>query len=153
VIKLARHSCLLALIAFVVLVAGCASPTRTAGTEGLARKEVALLHVPQHNKVRGLLRERVHVRWLVIDGDEYDIDGDRDFYLAPGPHTLEVEYLRCVHGWEKFWVPLAEFTLFPPRGTVDAAVRAGGEYTLTGRTVGLGSIVRDEHEVVEIIKH
>jgi hypothetical protein len=128
------------------LLAGC-GPTRTPGTTGVARKELASLRVPQHNDVHGWRGERVHVAGVKIDGVEYPKRGDVEFLLVPGDHTIEVFYGHCVHGPALWLNPFAEFTIEPPHGQLGFAAAAGRGYVLTGFSRGGRKLMEVRHDV------
>ena len=82
------------LLTLLAVVGGCSGPTRTAGTGGMAAKELAVLSIPQ-------LPEDAHVQIDTIQfddaDDKFEIGGKgRDFYLKPGDHTASFNFVAHV---------------------------------------------------------
>src|SRR3954451_3477747 len=78
-----RHSRRRPTALLILFLAGC-RPTRTAGTSGLAAKDLSILSVAQ-------LPEEAHLQIHSIQfdgsGEAYQIGKSRDFYLLPRDHT------------------------------------------------------------------
>jgi hypothetical protein len=136
-----------AVVLFAVL--GCAGPTRTAGTEGLAAEKLATLHVPRHTDVRGWRYSPARMVSVSIDGVSYKMKADQDFYLTAGTHHLEMAYADGTTdpAWPASSLQLD--LLFSTRGTCDAKFQSARQYLLAGRTVGSGSMYQHEHSVIE----
>ena len=83
------HSrCLTAML--IVFLTGC-GPTHTAGTSGMAAKDLAVLSVAQLPK-----EAHVQIHTIQFDGagQEYEIGKSHDFYLLPSEHTASFT-LHC----------------------------------------------------------
>lgn len=74
---------------------GCA--VQTPGTQRLRADQMAQVTVPKHLPAHDLLGNPVHVRAVYIDGLEYPLKRDQDFWLTPGRHTFRVFYGECDH--------------------------------------------------------
>src|SRR5262245_48702457 len=74
------------------LLTGC-GPTRTAGTSGMAAKDLAVLSIPQLPK-----EAHVQIKSIQFDdaGDAYEIGSGRDFYLLPRDHTASFTLIAIV---------------------------------------------------------
>ena len=111
----------------VVFLAGCGGPTHTAGTSGMAAKDLAVLSVPQ-------LPAEYHVRIQTIQfddaGDEYDIGKGRDFYLLPREHTASFTVSAVVPGVGGMFVPNDALTLPGPKHIPLGTLSAGKSYEL-----------------------
>jgi hypothetical protein len=128
---------LLVLLAVFVVGGGC-GPTRTAGTSGMAAKDLAVLSITQ-------LPDDAHVRIDAIQFDEagetYEIGKSRDFYLRPGNHTAnfnfvarmpEVEGMPALVGW---LIPAGKSVSIPgPKKVPLGVVAAGKAYELAPPT-------------------
>jgi hypothetical protein len=75
---------------------GC-GPTRTAGTEGIPKQQLATLHVTRQYDVP--MVEVSAIRF--DDGEKYKIDGGRDFYLTPGVHHVAVDLATNINSMLK----------------------------------------------------
>jgi hypothetical protein len=123
---------------------GC-GPTRTAGTQGLAANQLAVLEVDRHNAIPGL-----HIDSITIDDDQnFDVTRDRTFYLTPGEHKVAVGYGQCVHGPPAWFSPASRWNLFASHGGTTMQVEAGKRYELSGWKEGIGSLMHYLHKVVE----
>lgn len=141
---------------FVVSVAvGCSGPTRTAGTNGVAKKDLAVLSIDQ-------LPPEAHVQIDTIQfddaGEAYKIGKDgRDFYLLPqkesgqgangaqpGGHTASFDFVAHMPdisgtgapAWVGWMIPKEAKTIkIPgPKGVPLGAVAAGKTYELATPT-------------------
>lgn len=126
----------------LLLLVGC-GPTRTAGTKGVAAKDLAVLTIKQHNAIPGF-----HINKVTFDdGDTFDIDGDRDFYLTPGQHKVAVGYGPCVHGPHAWFSPMGDWAMYTPKGAATGELRAGRAYALRGWVEGVGSMESFAHAI------
>ena len=71
------------LIGLLLLLVGC-GPTRTDGTSGLSRQDLAVLTVPQ---LSGETHLRIETVRFDDTGDAYPVGHGRDFYVLPRDHT------------------------------------------------------------------
>src|SRR4051794_7515571 len=106
-----RHLTALLLLS---LAAGCGGPTRTAGTSGLAARDLSVLSIAQPP-------DEVHLKIHSIQfdggGDKYEIGKHRDFYLLPRDHTASftlVPSLPSVGGLAGLLMPKGDLTLPGP---------------------------------------
>lgn len=132
---------------FVVSVAvGCSGPTRTAGTNGVAKKDLAVLSIDQ-------LPPEAHVQ---IDTIQFDDAGEaykigkagRDFYLLPktegSGHTASFDFVAHMPSpesagapaWVGWMIPKEAKTIHipGPKGVPLGAVAAGKTYELATPT-------------------
>jgi hypothetical protein len=108
---------------------GC-GPTRTAGTNGMAAKDLSVLSIPQ-------LPEETHLQIKSIQfdgaGDEYEIGSGHDFYLLPRDHTASFVFkaiLPSEAGFAAMFVPKDALTFASPKGIPLGAMTAGKTYEL-----------------------
>jgi hypothetical protein len=118
-----RYVCALLLMIFIV---GC-GPTRTAGTNGLAAKDLAVLSIPQLPNVA-----HVQIDAVQFDGqgDRYAIGNSRDFYLLPGDHSASFSFVADIPGPAGLFVPKSDLKIPGPRHVPLGALSPGKEYEL-----------------------
>ena len=115
-------------------VGGCSGPTRTAGTSGMAARDLAVLSIPQ-------LPEEAHVQIETIRfdnaGEKYEIGKGREFYLLPGNHTADFKLVARMPEVEglptlvKALIPSGKTITIPGPGKLPlGAVSAGKTYEL-----------------------
>ena len=136
----APHSRRLAAL-LILLLAGC-GPTRTAGTSGLAAKDLAVLSIAQ-------LPEETHLRIQTIQfdgaGDKYEIGNSHDFYLLPRDHTASFTLTAVVPsesgvlGW---LVPKDALTIPGPKDIPLGALTAGKIYELAPPAEGFDKMLQ-----------
>ena len=111
----------------IVLLLGC-GPTRTAGTKGVAAKDLAVLSIAQ-------LPAEAHVGIDTVQfdgaGDRYEIGKGREFYLPPGEHTGTFSFIAHVPGVGGWFVPRSALTLPGPKDVPLGTVTAGKTYELS----------------------
>lgn len=121
-----RQLTLLLIVLTAAITAGC-GPTRTDGTQGIPAKELAILHVTQHYDVPGMQLTAIRFD----DGDKFKIDGDRNFYLAPGVHPVAIDLKAKIDSPIK-WVSPGETKIEGPRGLTTGDLKPGKTYELRG---------------------
>lgn len=125
----------------ILLLVGCGGPTRTAGTKGLASRELAVLSIPQLPK-----EFLLQIRTIQFDGagEEYKIGGGRDFYLLPQHHTASFTLEAIVPkevGFLDSMLP-KEMRIIPgPRELPMGAMSAGKTYELAPPTQGFDKLM------------
>ena len=130
----AHRAFLLLLAAALCLITGGCGPTRTAGTSGMAAKDLAVLSIPQ-------LPEEAHVQIETIRfdnaGEKYEIGKGREFYLLPGNHTADFKLVARMPEVEglptlvKALIPSGKTFSIPGPGKLPlGAVSAGKTYEL-----------------------
>ena len=154
---------LLILLALVFAV-GCSGPTRTAGTAGANKKDLAVLSLAQ--LPAGDIPIQIKSVQFDGQGDHYDIGkSSRDFYLEPGDHTgtftftAKVPDLGGLSGVPGFaslakWAIPKDITIPGPKEIPLGAVTAGKNYEFAPPTAesldnmlqngGSFSLVRDK---------
>ena len=122
---------------------GCSGPTYTAGTRGLAAKDLSVLSITQ-------LPADAHIQ---IDSVQFDGKGDaykigktsRDFYLTPGDHTASFtlsaqipkpEGMGALGSLATWMIPKNSMTIPSPGEIPLGAVAAGKSYELGPNTAG-----------------
>src|SRR4051812_22181987 len=122
----------------VALLVGC-GPTYTAGTRGVAARDLAVLSIPQ-------LPEAAYVRIRAIQfddaGDQYEVGDGRDFYLLPGDHTASVTLIAPVPGPAGWFVPSSALTFPGPKRLPLGTVTAGKSYELAPSVEGFGQLLQ-----------
>ena len=127
------------LLGLLLLLIGC-GPTRTAGTSGLSRHDLAVLTVPQ-------LPNETHLRIETIrfddSGDAYPIGHGRDFYLLPRDHTAAFTLKVVIDeaGFFGRFVPKDALT-FPVPPLPLGPMSAGRAYELAVPTDGFGQLLQ-----------
>jgi hypothetical protein len=122
-----------ALLMLLAVGGGC-GPTRTTGTSGMAAKDLAVLSIAQ-------LPHDAHVQIEAIQfddaGESYEIGKGRDFYLKPGDHTANFNFIATVPKIEGMptlvgWIIPAgkSFNIPGPKKVPLGAVTAGKTYEL-----------------------
>jgi hypothetical protein len=120
---------LVLLLPALSLAVGCAGPTRTAGTKGIAANQLAVLHVTRQYDV-----PLVRVSAVRFDdaGDKYKIDDDgRDFYLTPGVHHVGLDLTAKIESPIK-WLSFGEHQFEGPPGLSTGDLQPGKTYELRG---------------------
>ena len=122
----------------IILLVGCSGPTRTAGTSGVAAKDLSVLSISQ-------LPEEAHIEIKSVQfdgkGDAYKIDKSRDFYLTPGDHTASftlvarVPKMEGMAGLASWLIPKNAVTIPSPTEVPLGAVAAGKSYQLSPPTL------------------
>ncbi len=130
-----RHRPLAASLIALLITIGC-GPTRTAGTAGIAPKDLSVLSIPQLPK-----EAHIEIKSVQFDGqgDAYKLGKSRDFYLTPGTHTAsftlvaripKVEGMGPMAGLASWLIPKGELTIPTPKEIPLGAVAAGKTYEL-----------------------
>ena len=128
-------------IAVVVFLVGC-GPTRTAGTGGLAARDLAVLSIAQ-------LPAKTYVQIGAVqfdgEGDQYKIGKGRDFYLRPGDsHTATFTFTAKVPGLLGWLVPGGgNITIPSPIAVPMGAVAAGKAYELAPTLESFDKMLQD----------
>jgi hypothetical protein len=137
----ARHAPRFPLLAavLVVLFAGC-GPTRTAGTNGVAAKDLAVLSVPQLPKEAHV---QIHTIQFDGSGEEYKIGKARDFYLLPRDHTASFTFKASVPdvGMLGWLIPKDALIVAGPGNIPLGALAAGKTYELAAPTEGFDKML------------
>src|SRR4051794_36012952 len=130
--RLTPNSRRLAALLMLFLV-GC-GPKHTAGTSGLAAKDLSVLTIPQ---LPAEAHFQIHTIQFDGAGDEYEIGSSRDFYLLPRDHTAsftltasipsEISGLGGAVGW---LVPKKALTIPGPSDIPLGALSAGKSYEM-----------------------
>ena len=132
----ARHLAALLIVALVVV--GC-GPTRTAGTGGVAKQDLAVLSIPQ-------LPAETYVQIGAVQfddaGEPYKIGKGRDFYLRPGDDhtatftfTAKVPSLPPPLGWFMPKGTGGDIDIPGPKALPLGAFAAGKTYELAAPTL------------------
>jgi hypothetical protein len=114
----------------LAFIAGCTSPTHTAGTTGLAVKDLSTLAIPQLPKDAHL---QIHTIQFDGDGEEYKIGKGREFYLKPSDHTASFTFkasIPNVSGVPGWLMPKGDVTLPGPKNVPLGALMPGKTYEL-----------------------
>ena len=120
-----------AALLILLLVAGCGGPTRTAGTSGVAAKDLSVLSVPPLPAV-----SPVQIRTIRFDGagDEYEVGRCRDFYLLPGDRTASFTLTARVPGAggavARLFIPKGRLAFPGPRDVPLGTLAGGKAYEL-----------------------
>lgn len=95
---------LLAPSLLALLMAGCSSAIRMAGTENTPEAELVELLIPAHHEnLRAHWGPALHLKTVRIDGRDLDLSGeDRRVWLLPGKHQIFPSFETCVH-WPSSW--------------------------------------------------
>jgi len=109
---------------FVLLLTGC-GPTHTAGTGGLATKDLAVLSIDQLPAQAPI---QIHAIQFDGKGDTYSIGKSRDFYLSPGEHTGSFTLIVSVPGPGGWFVPTGALTIAGPKEIPLGTFTAGKAY-------------------------
>ena len=125
-----RTPALILCILASALLVGCAGgPTMTPGTQGLPKSQLAIIHVKQHGCLHEWNGAAVHIEKFLVGQVEFEVNGDKDFYVSPGTHTFNVDYGRCVHGFGS----IGDDGFFTgPYGEFKEDIQPGAEYLLVG---------------------
>jgi hypothetical protein len=114
----------------ITLLVGC-GPTYTAGTKGVAAKDLAVLSIPQ-------LPGEAHVQIKEVQfdgaGDQYTIGNSRDFYLLPGDHSAAFTLVAHVPGIEGMFIPSSALTIRTPKAIPLGTFAASKTYELAPPT-------------------
>ena len=131
------------LLIILLAAAGCGGPTRTAGTAGLAAKDLSVVSVP------GLPRASpVQIRTVRFDGtdEEYDVGKGRDFYLLPGDRaasfTLLVRPPGASGAIASKFIPNGGWNIHGPRNVPLGTLSAGKSYELVRPVEGFGQLLQ-----------
>jgi hypothetical protein len=115
----------------LLLVAGCGGPTRTAGTRGVAARDLSVFSVAQLPKASPV---QIHTVQFKGDGEAYEIGKGRDFYLLPrdqaASFTLSARIPKAGGGIAGMFIPKGALTLPGPRDVPLGAMAAGKTYEL-----------------------
>jgi hypothetical protein len=118
------------ILLMLLLVVGCGGPTRTAGTSGLAAKDLAVLSIPQLPEESHL---QIHTIQFDAAGDEYKVGGGRDFYMLPQNHTASFTLKAIVPkeaGILGSLIPKESLIIPGPKNIPLGAMSAGKAYEL-----------------------
>jgi hypothetical protein len=115
-----------AIVLPLALTLGCGA-TRTAGTQGMAKDQLAILHVTRQYDIPVV--EVSAIRF--DDGDKYKIDGSRDFYLTPGVHRVALDLVTKIESPVK-WISFGETKIQGPEGLTTGELRPGKTYEIRG---------------------
>lgn len=129
----------------LALAIGCGA-TRTAGTEGIAKDKLAVLHVTQQYDVPMLQLSAIQFD----EGDKYKISGERDFYLTPGVHHVGLDLITKIDSPLKMvpFFPLGETKLEGPKGLTTGDLQAGKTYELRGLAGTVQGMVQGEEMAI-----
>ena len=122
--------CPAAVLLAVLLVGGC-GPTRTAGTAGMAARDLAVFSVPALPAA-----SPVQIRTIQFDGagDAYKVGKGRDFYLLPGDRTASFTLKARIPGVggtiAGVFIPKDGLTFPGPRDLPLGTLSAGKTYEL-----------------------
>ena len=126
----------------VMFLAGCGGPTRTAGTSGLAAKDLSVLSIPQLPK-----ETHLQIRTIQFDGagEEYKIGKRRDFYLQPRDHTASFTLAAVIPeagGIAGWFIPKGGLTFPGPKDIPLGAMTAGKAYELAPPAEGFEKMLQ-----------
>lgn len=127
--------------ALIALLSGCGGPTHTAGTKGLASRDLAVLSIPQLPKQSPL---QIHTIRFDDAGEEFKVGGGRDFYLLPNGHTASFTLKAIVPkelGFLGSMLPKDSMTLPGPSGIPLGTMSAGKTYELVPPTQGFDKLL------------
>ncbi len=110
---------------------GCGA-TRTAGTEGIAKDQLAILHVKKQYDVR--IIQLVAIGF--DNGEKYAVNGERDFYLRPGVHHIDIDLATKIESPIK-GISFGETRMQGPKGLMTGKLEAGKTYELRGLASGV----------------
>jgi len=131
--------CLAALL--ILFFVGC-GPTRTAGTSGMAAKDLSVLSIAQLPK-----EAHIQIHSIQFDGagDEYKIGKGRDFYLRPRDHTASFTFTASVPsgGGMLAWLIPNDALIIPgPKVIPLGAMAAGKSYELSTSPAGFDTMLQ-----------
>lgn len=126
----------------ILSLAGCGGPTRTAGTSGLAAKDLSVLSIAQLPK-----ETHLQIRTIQFDGagEEYEVGKRRDFYLQPSDHTASftlTAILPDAPGIAGWFIPKGGLTVPGPKDIPLGAMTAGKTYELATPTEGFDKMLQ-----------
>jgi hypothetical protein len=130
----------------ILLLVGCGGPTHTAGTSGLAAKDLSVLSVMQLPE-----EAPIQIRTIQFDdaGDEYEIGKSRDFYLLPRDHTASFTLTASVPkevggmGGMAGWFMPKKVNLPAIRNVPLGALTAGKTYELAHPAEGFDKMLEN----------
>ncbi|HEX8325481.1 MAG TPA: hypothetical protein VF595_16375 [Tepidisphaeraceae bacterium] len=124
----------------ILLLVGC-GPTRTAGTGGLASRDLAVLSIPQLPKIAHLQIDTIQFDGT---GDAYKVGNGRDFYLPPRDHTASFTFkaiLPAEAGFFGTFIPKDALTFPGPQRIPLGPMSAGRAYELVTPTEGFEKLL------------
>ena len=137
--------------AALLAAAGCGGPVHTTAAQGLDAHQASRVMIPHNPPVYDAQGEQAQIPKVNIDGREYRVKRDQDFWVTPGRHGFRIYYHRRVSGPHTWFCDRWQFLrVGVPQADLVLEAVAGQSYRLEAATSGKGSGAVTRQRFVEV---